>query len=210
MASSQASARWWQARCAADRTPARGRAPAGPWRYRRYPGRTRWQYSKAQPEGSVLGRLTDQSPLRRISLASSQSAARRSARGAADRPAPARRRAMPVSQTGEKQGWKKNRSPSSTIRSLNWRSASARSGIVRRRSPERPAPSPSTSWADRSRPGRRSGRSRSIIHAAARCRWRLRRSASEPWRSHHFSKPVERQEHVAPGEAGAHRGGTRG
>ena len=35
---------------------------------------------------------------------------------------------MAVSQTGEKQGWKKKRSPSSTIRSLNWRRASARSG----------------------------------------------------------------------------------
>jgi len=35
---------------------------------------------------------------------------------------------MAVSQTGEKHGWKKNRSPSSTMSSSKWRNASTRSG----------------------------------------------------------------------------------
>src|ERR1035441_5251905 len=76
MAKSQSSARRWQACCA---TGSEARAAPRASITMAVSSTSGWnslEYSKAQPEGSVLGRFTDQSPLRRTSLSSSQSAAR--------------------------------------------------------------------------------------------------------------------------------------
>ena len=81
------------------------------------------RYSAASPTNRPCGgsRLLEQ-PVGR----------RRQRLRASGRPAPAHRPPIAVSQTGEKQGWKKKRSPSSTIRLLNWRSASTRNGCPSR------------------------------------------------------------------------------
>src|SRR5260370_25077267 len=84
--------------------------------------------SKYQPEGSVFGRFTDQSPLRRTSFERSQSAARRR-ESPVDTPASASAyMAIAVSQIGEKQGWQKKPLPSFTINASHLRTASTRCG----------------------------------------------------------------------------------
>ena len=60
----------------ARRDPNRPGEPAAPSPYRRYPDSNSLVNSKDQPDGSVLGRFIDQSPLRRTSFVSSHFPAR--------------------------------------------------------------------------------------------------------------------------------------
>src|SRR5579875_458330 len=104
IASSQVRARCTQASCPLD---ARVRLNASrTWAVSSISGYHSLANSKYQPEGGTLGRFTLQSPRRRTSLASSQSAERVKAPAGASFDSPKANAAIAVSQTTEKQGWK--------------------------------------------------------------------------------------------------------
>ena len=167
-------------------------APAAPSPCRRCPDKTRWRTRNTSPTARVFGRFTDQSPLRRTSLVSSQSAARRSAGSGAPPPHASANAAIAVSHTTEKQGWKKNRSLIVHHQQIELPLRFHAVRMIRRIAQQIERHDRRTSSADKSPPARRSTASApaSIVPpgAAPSGGWRASRIALPP-----FQQPVQRR-----------------